>query len=224
MNLAEVSNVQRAADAAHFTQYERLIHKIACGFMPRAMAMGANMDYDDLFQSLCVVYTKCKATFDESRGNKFTTYLQWACYHEFNKQMEVLGRQRRAITATSVDELRGKSGEVIEGSDSYAAFIDPSQPSPEETLDAKQQIGHDLRRLGHQARSAVTLLLRPTLALEKAFKKHQEALAAVQAKVPQDITLAFILDFMQVPHSARRRIREEIRDVYGVSVPISGRV
>lgn len=231
MNLSEVSNVKRAAeiaqeaaDAAHFAQYERLIHKLACDYMPRAMAMGMNMDHDDLFQSLCVIYAKCKAGFDESLGYKFTTYLQNACYWEFNRMAQIVGRQRRTLSATSIDELPHKVGDVFDAKDPYAAFSDPDQRSPEDAVSIEQQVGCDLKRLGHQGRTAVTLLLNPTVDLEEAFRGHQAQLETVHAKVPQDITLAFILDYMKVPYSARRRIREEIRNVYGVSVPISGRV
>lgn len=224
MNLSEVSNVERAAEIVHFAQYEKLLHKLAFDYMPRAMALGMNMDHDDLFQSLCLVYTKCKAGFDESKGFKFTTYLQNACYWEFNRMAQNVGRTRHVLSATSIDELiTGKTSNTNQDNPIFS-FPDPNQPPPEDTVSIKQEIGENLKRLSHQARTAVTLLLNPNVALEEAFRGHQSELAAAQAKVPQDITLAFILDYMKVPYSARRRIREEIRNVYGVSVPISGRV
>lgn len=211
-SLAKESIVGCRGDAAHFAQYEKQLHGLAWKYLPKAGALGANMDYEDLFQFFCLVYTKCKAGFDESRGIKFTTYLQCACVHAFNKQMKDLSKSRETLSATSVDALGDESGDFDGG---YRLFEDASQRNPEETFLAREEMNTNFSGLSEKARVAVFCLLNPPASIAQAW--------AAEGHRGQ-VSMAFILEQMDIPYWQRKEIRREIREVYGVTVAVTARV
>lgn len=89
----------------HFLQYEMVIHKFTSNNI--LYLRKYNIEYDDLFQELCMIYMKAYQSFDESKNFQFITYLYKALEHKIweIKKYKTLNRVKNAIDPTKCFSL-----------------------------------------------------------------------------------------------------------------------
>lgn len=207
-----------------FKAVELLLHKYARQMLPRAMAVEPSIEHEDLFQMFSEVYVKCQAKFDPERG-KFSTYLVNACFFEFNDWMEKRQKERTAVSPWSLEaHAKGKGGgsgahdTTGEQRDLYSRLnieTEDEDADPCEAVSLKQQVRAGWG-LSPDVLEVVKLLLAPSPALNRAFDKHCKALAAEGSRVPADITIRFVADFLGMPAKAQSAMRTELKDFYGI--------
>lgn len=210
-----------ADDTAHWKQYERLIQQLAGKALPRAQALEPTMDYDELVGMFTETYLKCKTGFDPTKGYQFTTYLQSAIYHSFNKWCEQVGRQRRAVAATSINDLAVAGGR--EESNPYEYVGVDQGESPEEQVERRQRrtlMAQRVATLPPRFKQVVAILVKgPGPELRADFEAHQAMLRAQGRQVPEDITIDFICRKLDFTMQEALKLREVLEQKFKVTVP-----
>lgn len=170
-----------------------LIHTVARKGYGRLMGIGAAVDYDDLFQDLSEVFIKAFDGFSEENG-KFSTYFTVAATNKLNQIAEGFELDRTGVKTSrhlsdEIDEQTGKrkwksrreqlhAGAVSveemsswseEGEGSVLDSIDSGCATPEQFLQAQQELDAMLERLSPLAARMCELTLNPPELLEREF-------------------------------------------------------
>jgi hypothetical protein len=204
---------QQAA-TAHFSQYENLIGKVARQAMPRVSAVEPSMPFEEVMGHLMEVYVKCTKKFDESRGIKFSTYLTNSCYHEVNRMIEKIERERRVVSSNSVQGMSAGRGDEGDDLDAYGAFNQEDHDlNPEDAVSAKQEILQLTRSMSVDARKAVALLIAPPPALKQFHEK------AVGQGTQKEIGLDVVCRFLNFTAHQAGRLQRELMRLTGVHFP-----
>jgi hypothetical protein len=215
---------QKAA-AAHFAQYKNLIAKVARQAMGRVLAVEPSMEFDDVMAHLSVVYVKCAERFDESKGWKFSTYLQNACYHEVNRLVEKIEKERTVVSSMSAQGMidSGDEGEAV---DFYSVFTQPDPDlNPEEAVSVKQELLALFATMSDDGRKAVALLIAPPTELQV---YHDNLLAAAEkarqaglskAPIRAELSLDVVCRFLRFTRKRAGALREELLELTNVNFP-----
>jgi RNA polymerase sigma factor (sigma-70 family) len=208
-----VQAIQPQNDALKLENYSRLLHQLARKCYSRLCEAGVSIDYEDVYQEMCLGYAKAVSGFDPSRGYAFTTYLVRACYNEFNKRYEKPIAERVQHGVFSVQEWSTDSDE-----DSGCLFdvIPDDAPTPEQRLMRYQQAKLIERCMSKTAQEVLMLLVRPSEELRAAFRQLQDHRQAKRnnghpyTPVPDEITLSFIGKFLNIPRAKMTEVRQEL--------------
>lgn len=109
---------EKFANDGSYESVRLLLHKIAGKCYRRVVAMGGlGMTIDDVIQEMNLSYVKALQTFDPERGVLFSTFLQTACFRNFNMAIERAERDRRELGMVPMSDMR-RVGHGDEDSDS----------------------------------------------------------------------------------------------------------
>lgn len=134
-----MSELQKGVGRAYSTAFEDhkpLIQKLARKGYLRLMGAHVSVDYEDVFQEMCVTYTKAATRYNPEVGVTFTAYLGRAIWNDFNQFAEREVNQKIHCSPFSIEGLSAHSSE--EGIDLYDV-LPGNSPTPEQLLEAKQR-------------------------------------------------------------------------------------
>lgn len=170
-----------------------LIHTVARKGYGRLMGIGAAVDYEDLVQDLSEVFVKAFDCFDEQNG-KFSTYFTSAAINKINQIAEGFELDRTGVKTTrclsnEVNPETGKrkwkakreqihAGAVSveemsswgeEDGGSILESIDSGIATPEQVVQAEQELEAMLGRLSPLAATICEMAINPPDLIEREF-------------------------------------------------------
>jgi RNA polymerase sigma factor (sigma-70 family) len=186
-----------------FKKHEALIHKFARKGYGRLMEMNVVIDYEDVFQEMCLAYTKATSKYDASKGITFSAYMGRVIWNEFNKFVE----REQLENYVSLDGF-GSEDEGDEA-DIYEA-IPGNYTTPEEFLERKQETRWKNKQCSPTARFLLKQFINPTPEVEEQFE-------AQERKLFRDITISFIAKCNKgLDPNEVKAARKQIEHLYGV--------
>lgn len=93
-----------------------LIHQVARKGYARMSAIGANLDYEDLFQELSITFIKSYEALDVERNGKFSTYFFMAARNRINALAEDFEMERLGLRTVRRKEI-GADGQQVMSED-----------------------------------------------------------------------------------------------------------
>jgi DNA-directed RNA polymerase specialized sigma24 family protein len=213
-------SVPAVSPVEHWKQHERLVMQIASKALTRAQAIDPTTSYEDLVSFFTEVYCTCVSRFDATKGAKFSTYMHTACFHEFNRWADKMERQRRVVSATSVQGMiEDEHGEVRSAFDFIASECD----APPEVLERRQVqkvMASRIAAMPPRFRQVIAILVHgPSPELLKKFAEHQEALRAQGHQAPTRLGIDFICKSLNFTPKEALALRNQIDRKFRVDIP-----
>lgn len=191
-----------------------LIHTVAQKGFGRLRAIGAATDYEDLFQELSETFVKAYDRFDESLGNKFSTYFMQAAYHEVNRIAKRFEVERIEFGVKSFEEMSaGLDGGSVE------EMIPDSAMTPEQELIGRDTVRDMLERLSPLASMIAEMAINPPDFMENEFaaaQAHAEYSRSlgVEKRARGSLNVAFVCSVLEkttdLPHGTIKSARNEV--------------
>lgn len=202
-----------------------LIHKFAKGGFARLSGAGVDIDYEDIFQEMCVIAVKAKTTFNPEFGNGFSAYLGRIMINNFNQYAARRIREQSGLGTLHMEDLGA------EGCDFLEHYEHSNQPRVGHEMETMQEARALLSRLVdkpsskrkrkgdcQQARDIIRDLIAPSRAL---IAHHEAALAHYHygtkelgesvTRVPAELNLRYIAKYHGVPfYRFERTIKEKL--------------
>lgn len=225
-----------------------LIHVVARKGYGRLQGIGASVDYDDLFQDLSETFIKSFDGFDDDAG-KFSTYFITAARNKVNQIAEGYELDRMGVKTTryksseidtdtgkskwktrkekihagaiSVEEMAAHRNEDDDGA-SVIESIDSGMASPEQIVEAQQELDYMLGRLSPLAATMVELTINPPAFIEHelvANEAHAEFARSngIPRRNTASISVGFIADVLEkttdLPTQTIRAAKREILEI-----------
>lgn len=223
-----------------------LIHTVARKGYGRLMGIGAAISYEDLVQELSEVFIKAFDGFDES-ASEFSTYFTVAARRKISKiaegyELDRIGVKTTRCLSDEIDPNTGKqkwkarkekihggafsveelSSWSEDGEGSILETIDSGSATPEEILQARQELGAMLGRLSPLAATMCELTLNPPEFMEREFiavTAHAEYARSqnIERRGRNSLNVAFVAGVLEkttdLPVAAIRAAKREIMDL-----------
>lgn len=204
-----------------FKDYQKLVSQQAWKALARLHALGVHsMDYEDVFQEMCLNYTVALKTFDPSKGFVFTTYLVTVMQRRFNRIVESLVEERRHIT--SVEEI--ESSASSDGDFSLYDMVATDEPLIEDRIAHEADVMAKVNKLSAPARGILMELINPSAELEDNFQaklahiRFGRELGVANNRMSSDLNINFVCEHYGITGMAKKRIRDELKSNFGVIV------
>lgn len=134
--MTDISPKKGRAYSTAFEDHKQLIHQMARKGYLRLQGAHISIDYEDVFQEMCVTYAKAVNKYNPEYGVTFTAYLGRAIWNEFNSFAEREITHKIELCSVSIEGALASS----EDSDIDLYEVLPSdEPTPEQILEAKQR-------------------------------------------------------------------------------------
>ena len=207
-------------DRATFPQFYAdnvgLIHKVASNGFRRLQAMGASLEYQDLFQDLTVVFIHSFDAFDPALGNKFSTYYVPAAYNRVNRLAEKVRVERIEGGTVSIEEMSDHSEDQLP----FEERIASNAATPEQHAEISSMARDMARHLSPLAQQILDLAIDPPEFMEHEFVAQQahaefaRSLGKARRNRQQELGLGFVCSVLQkttaLPATAIQKARQEI--------------
>lgn len=202
-----------------FKDHAGLLHRFAKGGYARLMNAGVSIDYEDVFQEMCVGYVKAAEKYKPDSGINFSTYMGRAVINNFNKYAEKELNTHFRLGLISVQAL-----EIEDGSDAYE-FLETEDDTPTiaDMISASQEMKLKSRFLTKNAKSVIRELIKPSkklLAFQKSFNEdmiaRKERGEISKAMTFDDISIRLIVRFLDLKLEERARLRTELKREFGI--------
>lgn len=212
--------MDRANLSQYYAQNVGLVHQVARRGHQRLLALGAPLEYDDVFQELSAIFVRSYELFDPEQG-RFSTYFMNAAYHTVNKIADKVITERVENRTHSIQEMDARSANS-EGGASFAETIASSAPTPEEEAHRMECLLALESRLSPVALMIVSWLIDPPDFVEREFQAQQahaelgrsRGLAVRSRREP---CLSFVCDMLiriaQIPKGTVRDARAEVQRI-----------
>jgi len=147
----------------------RLVHSVARRCFSRLQAIGAVMDYEDVFQELSEIFVRAYDKFDDTAGYKFSTYYMTSAYNGFNKIAKSHEVERLENGVRSMEEMGSR---MDDESDIYSVVASEAA-TPEQTAVANSSANGMLKSLSPIAALIAELAIDPPDWVEHEFNAAQ---------------------------------------------------
>lgn len=214
-----MTDISNRAFSTDFEQHQPLIHKFARKGYGRLIQANVNIDYQDVYQEMCLTFTLAAKKYDPARGISFSAYFGRAIWHQFNRFAEREIQEKLDICSSSVDDMAHSMGDDHNHMDIYEA-IDSGDLSPEETLVAKQ----DALERNAMCKSTISKifireLMHPSQRVLDAFAEQEARLTtAANRKVPKEVDLQLIADTYGISKKDAKAAKDQLNQIYGLKI------
>ncbi len=168
---------------------------------------GVRVDYDDLFQLMCVGFTKALKGFDPDRGIQFTTYYGRACWNGFQSWMQKQLKYQLATGEVTITDLgawmQGDADDPME-----LINVESDEPTPEELIEARRRAREVIAAMPVEGKMLVRELLSPSERVREAVVQRQQA----QGKEIIDSDVRFV-DFAAAYGMDESKMRKLIKRI-----------
>lgn len=197
--------VKRSFDTS-FEAHKGLIHKLARRGYGRLVSVYAAIDYEDVFQEMCLAYVKAAEKFDPEFGVTFTAYLGRAIWNEFNRfaERELDGREEFGLySLESMDDM-------LEDDITIMDVIPGDELTPEEIYEAKQSVQENVRLCGPMGKFLISKLMNPG-------KRVIDAIDSPAWARKRQLTLSFIAkQHDEIDKDLVEVAKRQLTRIYGV--------
>lgn len=214
-----MTDISGRAFSTDYEQHAPLIHKFARKGYGRLVQANVNIDYEDVYQEMCLTFTLALNKYDPARGISFSAYFGRAIWHQFNRFAEREIQEKLEICSASIDDMAHTVDSDNNSMDIYEA-IASGKPSPEEVLIAKQ----DAVERNGMCRSAVSRifireLMHPSQRVLDAFAEQKERLTSAEnRKAPKEIDLQLIAETYGISKKDAKAAKEQLNRIYGLKI------
>ena len=182
----------QSEDATLILQNEKMLHSMARKGYARVMGMGLSMEYEDVFQEMCLFACKARTGFDPSRGFKFSTYMVPSVWSQFNKLMDRMAREHFGLGLVNVEDIG------TEGQDQYELMA-CSGELPDEAFERKERFRKGVRALDKKSQAALVCLMRQ-----------------IERPDTEERSLRKIMDDLQISRAKQAGVRKKLFDMFEV--------
>ena len=206
--------------STNYEDHVGLLHKLAKRGYAWLEAAHSHLDYEDVYQEMCVGFVKAVEKWNPERGITFSAYMGTAAWNNFIKVAKKRIDEKVGLNVVSYDSL----DEDEDGS--FAEDVLLADSDAEHVLDAlirKQEARLRIRHLSDNARAIIKELISPSAELVEAHEgllehyalAHQMGLS-VGYRVHNAPSVTFIGRFLNIPKPRVEKIRDELHRVFGV--------
>lgn len=198
--LSSVTDKKKFENDGSFDSVSQMIKSLAYKFYKRVQAINLPMDYEDVYQELCLSYVQAEKAWNPEGGAKFITYFTYSAQNNFNAAIRKMERDRVEMGMFSTDDFEsededGKS--VIERMASAAA---PETSSPDYWLMRESSFNKEsMDKLSKSARKFIGVFIKTQL--------EQNA---------PDMKLSEIAKQLKIEGADLKRLKVEMFQTYGV--------
>ncbi len=143
--------------------HEGLVRNMARKALGRLIENRVVVDFEDVYQDMCVSFVKAAQTYDPDRGITFSAYMGRAAYNNFNRTAERMINDARIcpITVEAIEDLATiQGGDNTELSQSALEVLSQDTiESAEESYARKETMRETLALLSPTTRSVIAELL-----------------------------------------------------------------
>lgn len=144
------------AFSVKFEDHSALLRKFARKGYVRALACGLPFEYEDVFQEMCLTYTKAREKWNPAAGVSFSAYLGQAVWNEWNKIVE---RAMRDPARQSIEQMSEDVGEADDNMSLLEVLHSENAPEPGDRLMTCQEVLVKIRSLSRLAKLVIAELL-----------------------------------------------------------------
>ncbi|WP_374335301.1 sigma-70 family RNA polymerase sigma factor [Methyloversatilis sp.] len=206
--------------STEFADHEGLIHSFARKGFGRLQAARVSIDYDDVFQEMCLSFTKAREKYNPDAGFSFSAYFGRAIWNDFNKFAERLISERVDLGLINFEDMKGEDddgGDITEYLMLDVQFHETPESRLEDSQEFIQRFGKIMRQLSPVTRKVVVQFVAPSEQMKAHFiaRKSQyewgEQMGVSQRRMPDHISLDFVIREMVSDPQERTMVRAEIK-------------
>ncbi len=141
-----------------------LIHTVARKGYGRLMAIGAGVEYEDVFQEMSIVFIKSAESFDASKG-LLSSYFIRVAYFRINKIVEKFELERVEAGVRSTQEL----SEMAQGEedDFVSDFLVDHSQNPELSAEVSLKVENLMSRLSPLSKTILEWTVMPPSVIQR---------------------------------------------------------
>ena len=196
-----------------------LIHTVAARIYKRILATGVSIDYEDIFQDLCVDFLRAYEKFDVDAGWQFSSYFTRCAYNNSGARLNGMIAERVENGTRSIQEM---SRDMEDGASLEEVVLVDESMMPESQLLESRFLATLDEKLSSLAVLMVNWLVEPPNELVQEFDAYNAHVAYAKTmglKRPSspNIELHHVGDFMEkclgVSGSSIRSAMKEVQSV-----------
>jgi DNA-directed RNA polymerase sigma subunit (sigma70/sigma32) len=200
-----------------YEAHEGLVHSTARAGYRRALTLGASLEFDDVLQEARIAFLNANDGYKPETGFAFSTYYTYCAWSQFRKMFKRDGlvaekvkeddveaqayglktKYVRRVSIVSADALMERATEDGEGS-LYDLREDESSPSPEATLEMRQQLAYLTAKLSPQAKAILSAWVTPGEQLKAELQRVAAHSAMVAGQEPERVVQPSLAEVCQV--------------------------
>lgn len=206
--------------SAYYAANVGLVHDVAQKGYARLVAIGAPLDYEDLFQELTEIFIKSYDKFDESRGCKFSTYYVFSAFNQVNKMAKKFEVERCELGTRSIEEMDDRASE--DGL-SVLEKIDSGFATPEQYVEAMQMARSVVSGLSPMASTIAGMLIDPPAFMEReveaaiahsGYARSKNVARRARQQLDIGLVCSVIEKATNAPHSMVTKARRELEAAF----------
>lgn len=205
------SVMNNRAYSTEFSDHQGLIRMFASKCHRRLVAARVRVEYEDVYQEMCITFVKAARAFDPTLGLTFTAYLGRSILNNFNKVATNL------INGASVVQPECDFSEDFNIEEEAGEI-----PSVESDYFTRRNGKERFESLSRVAQIIVAEMLQPSPEITRAFEAHdgkrEVAEAMGKTLAARKYGPAFIGEFYGFDPKVTSRARKEIESKLGVTV------
>lgn len=199
--------------SSYYADNTGLIHTVARKGFRRLQAIGASMDYEDLYQELTETFIKAYDRFDESTGNKFSTYFMVSAHNRLNRLATDYEIERLELKIYSIEEINSW---CEDGKGTIEEKIASDSPSPEELASVRSSTVNIMRQLSPLAAVVAEFAIDPPDFIEREFVAAQAHAnfarsKGVERRARGSLNVAFVCSVLERTSGMTRAMTTSIR-------------
>ena len=207
--------VNREVKPIVFEDMQKLIHYYARRLQTSARKVGQDIEYDDLYQEVCITWYRCKQEWRTDGGANFTTYFGRAVFYNWNNinKTHVDKTNFKAMPLDSITNLNDN-----EGYEYHDVVADVGCVNPEENYSRKERLSH-LQTITPMFSTFANLIqdepdeLMDELDAAKSQYEYAKSLGVTMAdKPPNALTPTSLLRIFNMNWRYRDRLRQEMKE------------
>ena len=134
------------ANDGSFESVKAMLHSMAYKFTKRVTTLGLPMEYEDVFQELCLSYVQAKKTWKPEGGAKFITYCVYAAQNNFNEAIRKMARDREQMGMSSIDGFGYQDGFDYSDSESPLNWLENAKSAPSFSPEFRMQSAETMKQ------------------------------------------------------------------------------
>jgi len=213
-----MTDIPNRAFSMDFEQHQALIHKFARKGYGRLVQANVIIDYEDVYQEMCVTFTLALSKYDPSKGISFSAYFGRAIWHQFNRFAEREIQEKVDICSASIDDM-ASSGEDDSKMDFYEV-VDSGQPSPEEILSSRQEaMERNAKCRSTVSKIFIRELMNPSKKVLDALAQQEEEIKGIDGRrANKEVGLQLIADAYGISNKDAKAAKKQLNKIYGLKI------
>lgn len=219
-SLVDKQNLSIRLTSDEYQKYEKLMHKVARRHYGIVINSGGDEEYMDVFQNVVISFLQAKEKFNPDLGYQFSTYAVSSADKNFISQLQ---KRSRTLKTCSLESIKASDEDASCWQDVIADENTVDEDMIIKTALTKERLKQSLNRiksLSLKTKLVVREIMSPSEEIQKAHKaklayaEKARLCGDVVPRVSEDIDYRFIFQHYNIGVKDRRKVFEEIKDVF----------